>query len=217
MNNFKQSSLSMILGAVLVSSSSLAQAEDMYIGIQGMWTDLDDFSFDVAPGTIDSEFDSGSGFGVTLGRDFGQVRGELEYTMRSNDIESHSLNGSPTLPGSKGEVQTDALMINAYYDFPASGTISPYIGAGIGMASVDVENFGVTPIPNVLNDSDDQLAYQLMAGVSANVSDGWQLFAEYRYFATDDIDVTTSAVTGGVDNSIGYETNNFLVGARFMF
>jgi len=197
--------------------SGAALADSTYVGIHGMWTDLKDFDFQVAPGAVTSEFDSGTGLGITLGRSFGQVRGEIEYTTRMNDIESHALNGGATLPGSVGEAKSDAFMLNGYYDFATDSGFVPYLGAGIGMAKVKFENFGVAPIPDVLNDDNSQLAYQFMAGAGYQVSDAWQLFAEYRYFTTEDVKVTTSTVTGGVDNEISYKTNNVLIGARFMF
>jgi len=56
-----------------------------------------------------------------------------------------------------------------------------------------------------------------MAGADVKIADAWKLFGEYRYFRTQEADVVTSDVTGGVENSIAYKTNNILVGARFMF
>jgi len=101
--------------AIMLSASGASCAEDMtYVGIHGMWVDLKDADFNVAPGTIDTKYDSGTGFGIALGRMFGQMRGELEYTARMNDVKSHSLNASPTLPGSKGEAKSNAFMVNGY-------------------------------------------------------------------------------------------------------
>ena len=203
----------MMLGLPAVSS-----AEDRtYVGFHGMWTDLKDANFQVAPGTIDTEYDSGAGFGITLGRTYGAIRGELEYTARMNDVKSHSLNGSSKLPGSSGEANSSAFMVNGYYDISTNSAFTPYIGAGIGMAKVKFENFGVTPIPDVLDDSGTQFAYQFMLGSDVKLSDTWNLFAEYRYFRTEDVDATTSNVTGAVDNSIAYRTNNVLLGARVFF
>ena len=207
----------LISGAILASASTTALADSTYVGVHGMWTDLKDFDFQVAPGTVESQFDSGIGFGITLGRTFDQFRGELEYSSRKNDIKSHSLNGGSTLAGSKGEAKSDAFMLNGYYDINTNSAFVPYIGAGIGMAKVKFDDFGVDAIPDVLNDNESQLAYQFMAGGEYRFADTWGLFAEYRYFATEDVDVNTSAATGGVANSIAYKTNNVLVGARFMF
>ena len=207
----------LIAGAILASASSTALADSTYIGVHGMWTDLKDFDFRVAPGTVESQFDSGTGFGITLGRTFDQFRGELEYTSRKNDIKSHSLNGGSTLAGSKGEAKSDAFMLNGYYDINTNSAFVPYLGGGIGMAKVKFDDFGVDAIPDVLNDNESQFAYQFMAGGEYRFADTWGLFAEYRYFATADVDVSTSTATGSVANSITYKTNNVLVGARFMF
>lgn len=208
----------LISGAILASASSTALADSTYVGIHGMWIDLKDVDFNVAPGTIDSQFDSGTGFGITLGRSFDQFRGELEYTSRKNDIKSHALNGGSTLAGSKGEAKSDAFMLNGYYDINTNSAFVPYVGAGIGMAKVKFDDFGVDAIPDVLNDNESQFAYQFMAGGEYRfAADTWGLFAEYRYFATDDVEVSTSTGTGGVANSIPYKTNNILVGARFRF
>ena len=217
MQTYKTFKRALLSGAILASASGTALADSTYIGIHGMWTDLKDFDFQVAPGSIDSQFDSGTGFGITLGRSFDQLRGELEYTVRMNDIKSHALNGGSTLAGSKGEAKSDAFMLNGYYDFTNSSAFVPYIGAGLGMAKVKFDNFGVDAIPDVLNDSKSQFAYQFMAGGEYRFDDKWGLFAEYRYFATEDVDVSTSTGTGTVSNSIAYNTNNVLIGARFMF
>jgi len=217
MNTHKTLTAAVLAGAIMASASSASMADSTYIGVQGMWTDLKDFDFNVAPGTVESQFDSGAGFGITLGRSFDQFRGELEYSSRKNDIKSHSLNGGATLPGSKGEAKSDAFMLNGYYDIDTNSAFVPYLGAGIGMAKVKFDDFGVAAIPDVLNDSESQFAYQFMAGGEYRFADTWGLFAEYRYFATTDVDVTTSTATGAVTNSIAYKTNNILLGARFRF
>lgn len=103
-NIFKRALLS---GAILVSVSGAAMANSTYVGIHGMWTDLKDVDFQVAPGSIDSQFDSGMGFGITLGRSYDQFRAEVEYSSRTNDIKSHALNGGASLDGSKGEAKSD--------------------------------------------------------------------------------------------------------------
>ena len=216
MRKTKSAAAILTVAAMSISGSAIA-ADSNYVGIHGMWTDLKDLDFNVAPGTINTEIDSGTGFGITFGRTFGQIRGEVEYTARMNDVKSHSLNGGEALPGSTGEVKSDAFMVNGYYDIATGGMFIPYIGAGLGMAKVKFDNFGVAPIPDVLNDNKTQFAYQLMAGGDFMVSDKVRLFAEYRYFTTGDVDVTTSSATGSVSNSISYKTNNVLLGARFMF
>ena len=213
----KTMKLARFITVVALGAPAASMADSTYVGIHGMWTDLKDIDFQVAPGSIDTEVDSGTGFGITLGRTYGQIRGEIEYTARMNDVKSHSLNGGAALPGSTGEVKSNAFMLNGYYDISTGSAFIPYIGAGLGMAKVEFDNFGVAPIPDVLNDNESQFAYQFMVGGDFVTSDKLRLFAEYRYFTTSDVDVTTSTATGSVSNSISYKTNNVLVGARIMF
>jgi len=196
---------------------------DNYFSVHGAYTMADDFDFQVAPGTITTDFDNGWGFGAALGTDIGpggagsgwRVEGEL--SLRSNDVDSHSLNGGAPLAGPTGELESTAVMLNAYYDFGSGGAVTPYIGGGLGLAKVEASGFGVGAIPAVLDDDDTVLAYQLIAGAGYALSPSTELFAEYRWFATDDPDVTTSVATGGVDTGIEYQTSNVMLGARFRF
>lgn len=100
-------------------------------------------------------------------------------------------------------------MGNAYYDFnqlayaPASAgwRMVPYIGGGIGMASI---NNGNSNFANTFHHHDDEFAYQGMAGVSficdSMPNADWVL--GYRYQGAD-------------ENSI--EANNIELGVRFHF
>lgn len=208
------------LAAAGVSSSALAEN---YFSLHGAYTMADDFDFRVAPGTIKTDFDDGYGFGGALGTRLGQQgaasrwRVEGELTVRSNDVDSHRLNGSAPLAGATGELESTSVMLNALIDFNTGGPFTPYLGGGLGVAMVDASGFGVGAIPAVLDDDDTVLAYQLIAGAGYDVSTNTEIFAEYRWFATDDPDVTTSTATGAADTGIEYQTSNFLVGARFKF
>lgn len=203
-----------------VSGATWAQS---YVSAFGAYMTTDELDFRVAPGTIETDFDDGFGFGVAYGRRFGQpgatprwrMEGELSY--RNNNVDTHRLNGGAPLAGSDGELDATAVMGNAYVEFGDPASFVSYLGGGVGFAQVEASDFGVNAIPNVLDDDDTVFAYQLIAGVGWPVSPGMELFAEYRWFQTGDADVTTSAATGGVNTSIEYQTNNFLAGLRFNF
>lgn len=208
---------------VAAAGTSGSVLADNYFSVHGAYTMADDFGFQVAPGTITTDFDDGYGFGAALGTRLGEQgaagrwRVEAELTLRTNDVDSHRLNGSAPLAGATGELESTAVMLNALYDFDTGGPFTPYIGGGVGAAMVEASGFGVGAIPAVLDDDDTVLAYQLIAGAGYDVSPNTVLFAEYRWFATDDPDVTTSAATGSVDTGVEYQTSNIMVGARFMF
>jgi len=208
------------LAAAGVSTSALA---DKYFSIHGVYSMADEFDFQVAPGTITTDLEDGYGFGAALGMGLGEPgamgrwRVEGELSMRSNDVGSHRLNGGAPLAGPTGELESTAVMLNALYDFNTGGAFVPYAGGGVGLAMVEASGFGVGTIPAVLDDDDTVFAYQLIAGAGYELSPNTELFAEYRWFAADDADVTTSAATGSVDTGIEYQTSNVLVGARFRF
>lgn len=117
--------------------------------------------------------DLGFGFGAFVGgRVNPNVRVEGEIAYRSNDLKS--LGGG--IVG--GDVTSLAFMANGYYDIPVQSAVIPFVGAGIGVA--DVEMSGLR------NDTDTVIAFQLMAGGAIPVSPNVALTAEYRLFATED-------------------------------
>lgn len=133
------------------------------------------------------DFDDGWLAGVAVGGKMPWARGELEAAYRNND-----LNGA-----GGGEAESWDVMANAYWDIETNSMITPYLGVGIGAANVDLDIAGI--------DDSWEFAYQGMAGLNFDVAPQWTLGAEYRYFATTEID--------GVDYS-----NNALLGTvRYTF
>lgn len=220
--NAKKSVLISCFTLAVAGTSSSVMAEN-YFSVHGAYTMADDFNFQVAPGTISTDFDDGYGLGAALGTRFGQPgdatrwRVEGELTFRSNDVDTHRLNGGAPLVGPTGDIESTAVMLNALIDFDGASRFTPYLGAGVGLARVDASGFGVGAIPAVLDDNDTVIAYQVIAGGGYEVSPNTELFAEYRWFATEDPGVTTSAATGAVDTDIEYRTSNVLAGVRFRF
>ena len=110
-------------------------------------------------------------------------------------------------------------MLNGYYGFEA-GAISPYLGAGVGLARHATEYPAQTMHFDVgggthhvdldaANENDSALAWQLMAGAAYALSPSTHLRLGYRYFRTGDVEFasveTTYAahhVEAGVDFSL---------------
>lgn len=157
---------------------------DTYFSLHGAITRAKEFSFQVAPGTIETDFDDGYGIGFAIGTELGQpggstrVRVEEESTHRANDVDTHTLNGSP-LAGSRGDLGSTAVMANLALDLSPEGMASSYLGAGAGLAQVKASKFGASPVSLVLDDkSDSNFAYQLIAAIGWDVSTGHR--AVYR-------------------------------------
>ena len=166
----------------------------------------DDFDIDNGDDIDNGWFASiGAGYAF-LGTGF-RLEGEVSYHSGETDGFSIINAPSPTLGttldvfDSGADVNAWALMANGFYDFNWNGW-SPYLGAGIGAANVNLERtvtvdvFTVTPTPVLVDtfgfradDDEWAFAWQLMAGVAFPVSDQLAIDVGYRYFRADGADV----------------------------
>jgi len=132
--------------------------------------------------------DDGWGGSVALGRSFGIARAEAELGFANNDGDTYK-----TLSPFQNEVDTDTslnsmrLMLNGYIDL-LRGPVTPYVGAGIGMARIEFRVFAPrAPFPTespreLIDDKDSKLAYQLIAGASVAVAPRLAVTGQYRWF-----------------------------------
>ena len=204
------------LGAILFGLSTTAAAQS-YVSFGAGVVSLDETEFQVAPGTISTDFDGGSIISAAYGYQFSGFRAEIQALRLDNDVDTHALGGGAPLDGPTGEATTTALMGNIFYDFFNDSGFTPYVGAGIGYADVDFSGFGVAAIPDVLDDGDTVLAYQLIAGGDYAFSPTTSIFGQYSYFSTDDVEVQTSAATGAVNTELSNEGSTFQIGVRIRF
>lgn len=119
----------------------------------------------------------------------------------------------------QGDIKTLSFAVNGYYDVLLSEAgfdgkpVMGYIGAGLGVAEVEVEyspsNVGI------VSDTESALLYQFMAGVSMPLDDATEIFGGYRYRATEDVDVDSSLFPATLD--VENQSNIFEVGIRYSF
>ncbi len=174
------------------SSAGVSFAADADVTGTGIDTSID---FDPGPVAVIA-----AGYAFDTG-----FRTELELAGRWND--------AGTVAGAPGSGDTAAYsgMINVLYDVGIdSGTFTPYAGAGLGAARID--DSGVSSIGgSSISDDDTVFAYQAMAGFSYGLSDRWALTADYRYFTTGDVSLTTASSVA-VDQE--YASHSVLIGLR---
>jgi len=199
------------------SVSAHAQDSQNYITFGLGITSTDDTSFQVAPGTIDTEFEDDWNYSAAYGWKREAYRYEVELVMGEDDVSSHTLDGGAPLAGATGGINMAGVLLNGYYDFTTASAFTPYVGAGLGLAMVEAEGFGVAAIPDVLDDDDTVIAFQIMAGIGYDLSDRTTLFAEYRYFGAESASVTTSVSTGSVATDLDFSSNQFRFGVRINF
>lgn len=161
--------------------------------------------------TLDARFRFKDAFTINglVGYDFGMLRSDLEVSYARNKLRSltiDSVNGVPivltpadrddacdyleatcggsgntfTIDGSRAR-QLNA-MGNLWLDVPIGGTITPYIGGGVGIAGFEVDGEGKT-----------KFAWQLGAGLAFNISPNVAITADYRHRQTGKVTITDGA------------------------
>jgi outer membrane protein OmpA-like peptidoglycan-associated protein len=114
--------------------------------------------------------------GGKIGYDFVGPRVELEGLYHSN-----TGSGNVLFPGGvanvNGRIDQVSVMANLLYDFAPGATITPFIGAGAGIAFVDSTIQGC-------NMCSTQFAYQGILGLAWNVSDAFRVSVDGRYYGT---------------------------------
>ena len=163
---FKKSLLATAVALVLpVAAQAQTSYPGVYIGAQGglNWL-LNNNSY---------QMDLGWAAGGKVGYDFVGPRVEVEGMYHSN-----TGTGVVAFPQGfatvRGRIDQVSVMANVLYDFMPASAITPYVGAGAGVAFVDSNAaLGST-----------QFAYQAMLGLAANVSNTMRIFLEGRYVGT---------------------------------
>ena len=186
-----------------------------------------------------TEFDSGFAVSAEAGLFYGSnLRSGVEIVYSQSDVDTHNtvtlaggsidavdaaaLAGAPDPLGvsvgdlvadGQGEVSSIAVYANAYYDFDTGTQFRPYVGAGIGFADVDVE-YAPSGV-GIIDDGETKFAYQLKAGASFAATDQVEVYGEYAYRATEDIEVNNDLFPGTLE--IENQANTFAVGVRYRF
>ncbi|WP_421996996.1 OmpA family protein [Reyranella sp.] len=163
-----------LLAAAILALPVAAQAQSgtanpgFYVGAEGglNWL-LNNNSY---------QMDTGWAAGGKVGYDFVGPRVELEGLYHSNYGS-----GVVAFPGGfarvNGQIQQVSVMANLLYDFMPGATITPFIGAGAGVAFVDSTIQGC-------NMCSTQFAYQGIVGVGWNVTDAFRVSLDGRYYGT---------------------------------
>lgn len=192
----------------LMPSVALADLPGYYLGFGGGVNFLQDSDVEGGAIDVDAEFDEGLAGIISFGHRYESgFRGEIELGYRGNDLDNVSgANGS-------GDVSAMSAMVNLLFDFNTKSDFSPYVGVGAGIGRVSAD--GATPFAGAAIDDDDTgFAYQGIAGLSYKLLDSVDLFGDYRYFATQSLELTTDA---GIGVDADYHNHTIMVGFRWSF
>jgi opacity protein-like surface antigen len=188
-----------------------------------------------------TEFDNGFAISGQVGHAFDNgLRVELELAYSKYDVDTHSnltvgganidgadvavlTRGTPdpanptvgaVIADGQGDVSNFGAFLNVFYDINAGGKFTPYVGAGLGYQSVDVD-YQPSGVP-VGKGDDDGLAWQAIIGLSFAMSEQFDLFAQYNYrasFDRADIELSLLPATLGVKS----KQSTVSAGVRYRF
>ncbi len=199
------------------SNSVTRPQSSWYLTIAGVDNFLRDQDATIGASAGEADFDNGWGVLVAAGHqmDWGFLqgtRGELELGWRQNDVDSFTTAGVGS--AGSGDINTYSLMANAYYDMVNDSSVTPYLGLGIGGASISANDVAAAGVAGSLDDNDVVFAYQGIAGVNFALNQNWSIQTEYRYFATTEADFTSST---GASADMEYDSHNLVVGLKYSF
>jgi len=162
-------------------------------------------------------FDTGIYTGGTAGYDFGFLRLEGELSYRSANIDSITFANGARFSNSDGDIGVFSTMLNVFFDVHNSSPVTPYLGGGIGAATLylsDVYGCGTNGCGQLYGYSTDTVfAAQVGLGVDIKLNSRYSLDLGYRYFITDEANL--SSFLG--NNSFKFESNNALLGFKMKF
>jgi opacity protein-like surface antigen len=159
------------------------------------------------------DYDTGYVLGIAAGYDvMPNLAIELEYAYRNADATFKDTGGDV---GSTTE--SNAWMVNAIYklsDLGTGGQWQPYIGGGLGVADVNVEDINFDGLNFTADaDGDYNFAYQLIGGVAYSINPNLALNGEVRFFGVNDQDYENDDISFKTT----YQTLDLLFGVTYRF
>ena len=140
---------------------------------------MNDIEFSAALGGGTAEFDAGFSGEIGVGYDFGSLRTEFSYNSTNTP-----LNGVTDV-----DVDVKSFLLSAAYDWRSDKKWQPYIGAGVGSSTVDID-LGTTVGGTTLTAGDDNITtVKLKAGVTYEASEDIDVYGEIWSQGFDDITI----------------------------
>lgn len=169
-------------------ASAATPVDGFYTSVFGGYTYLPDSVNTVFDGYLfnGTSFNNGYNVGGRIGYQNHPMRYELEYTYYTANNTGFGVDFLPQEGPFAGNSSGNLLMANIYYDFPEMlPAISPFLGLGIGYASIQTTLSSEGPLlPAYFSASESAFAYQGTTGITYNFAENYAVNLSYRYIAT---------------------------------
>ena len=140
---------------------------------------MNDIEFSANLGGGTAEFDSGFSGEIGVGYDFGSIRTEFSYNSTNTPLD-----GVTNI-----DVDVKSFLLSAAYDWRSDKKWQPYIGAGVGSSTIDL-NLGTTVGGTTLTAGDDNITtVKLKAGVTYEASEYIDVYGELWSQGFDDFTI----------------------------
>lgn len=167
-------------GGSIKDAPALVQlsAARFYARIDGSYAGYDipaiseDHRYDLIDRKIESNWALGGGIGYYFNKN---IRADITYEHRFDTDVSGNLPVGSVLPGTRRfGLESDLVLLNAYYDFDVRGRFTPYVGIGIGWVQHDTKT-GTVSDPcgctgTIEKGKGGDIAAALMAGMAINLT-----------------------------------------------
>lgn len=188
--------------------SLLPTLTDEYTWVGGSWTD-------------NLSTDTGLALGGAIGYAFDSFRAEAEAGFQQNDLDTSDWAANDVTWGSAsgsdsfidGDISSTSFFANGYYDIKNSSAFTPFIGAGIGYANVEINDYQTDIDDTPFSIDDSAFAYQFMLGASYAFNKNFSLDLSYRYVGTSGLELEDE----GYIIDLEYSSHNFMLGGRYTF
>ncbi|MFQ1011371.1 outer membrane protein [Gilliamella apicola] len=161
------------------------------------------------------------------------LRAELSYTMRGNSDKKYSysesdllLKGDDFKSSDSHKVRMHTLMVNAYYDIETNSSITPFVGAGLGVAftklaqtysaQYEYRYYDVSGSVG-MSDTKTKFAWNVAAGVTYNIDENLDVDFTARYVNAGKTSVKTNIQGVNVKGEAKLSSIDLLAGIRYTF
>jgi len=175
-------------------------------------------SFDSTSFNDQVTFDPGIYLGGTGGYDFGFLRLEGELSYRNAQLDKVTASAGERFRNVDGDLGAFASMFNVFFDLHNASNVTPYLGGGIGFATLHLsDTSGINNVGRrvqLYDDSSDTVfASQVGAGVDIALNRNYSLDVGYRYFITEKANLEGDFIS----SNLRLESHNAMVGFKFKF
>ena len=141
---------------------------------------------------------------IAYGVRAGYVRGELEFNGSRDIKRNHITFGDGEIDHFK--LYKRSGMANIYFDYLTCTPWTPYVGAGMGVSYLKVDNGDYAR-------SGYRLAWQVMGGMTYDINSHWALDLGYRYADLGRIRVAKDDLT----TKVSARDHEIMFGVRYSF